>query len=638
MADEFKVEKEYTAENITVLKGLEAVRVRPSMYIGSTDIKGLHHLVWELVDNSVDEHLVGFCKNIKIIIHKNNSVTVKDNGRGIPTDLHPEEKKSGVEIALTILHAGGKFDKNSYKVSGGLHGVGVSVVNALSRSLKVEVRQKGKVFVQEYAYGVPQYDLKTVGDCDPNETGTSVTFLVDEKIITETVFDFTTIVNRIRELAFLNPSLEIIVQDEREEVLVEKKFFYEGGIKEFVHYLNEGKEVLHKDVVYMKKQSEDTIVEVAMQWNDGYNESVFSFVNNINTHEGGTHLTGFSTALTRAINSYIKKKKIGELSLSGEDVREGLSAVISLKMQNPQFEGQTKTKLGNSDIKGVVDSLTFDYLNSYFEENPNIAKIIINKTVDAFRAREAARKARELTRRKGALSGGGLPGKLADCQERDPAKCEIFIVEGDSAGGTVKQARTRETQAVLPIFGKILNVEKARLDKVLSSDKLAILISALGCSIGEEFDITKLRYHRIILMSDSDVDGAHITTLNLTLFYRHLKPIIEQGHLYIAMPPLYQIKKGKKIMYAMDDKEKETILKEIGNEGLTIQRYKGLGEMNADQLWETTINPEVRHMKKVTIEDAIEAERMFTILMGENVEPRKEFIMAYAKSVKNLDV
>ncbi len=631
-------DQDYSAASIRVLKGLEACRLRPAMYIGSTDLRGLHHLVFEIIDNSIDEHLAGFCNKIKILFHLNNSVTVIDNGRGIPTDIHPTEKKSGVEIALTVLHAGGKFDKNSYKVSGGLHGVGVSVVNALSKNVRVEVKQKGKMFLQEFEYGNPKYDLKIIGDCLLNETGTTVTFLPDDKIFTETIYDFNIISNRLRELAFLNPGIEIILEDERLEPHNQKRFYFEGGIKEFVAYLNSGKQALCKDIIYMNKENNGTIVEIALQWNDSYNETVFSFVNNINTHEGGTHLTGFATALTRVVNNYIKKKKLSDIGLSGEDVREGLAAILSLKVQNPQFEGQTKTKLGNSEIKGIVDSLTFDYLTSYFEENPSVAKIIIDKCVNAFQAREAARKARELTRRKGALNGAGLPGKLADCQERDPAKCELFIVEGDSAGGTVKQARTRETQAVLPIFGKVLNVEKARIDKVLSSDKLAILISALGCGVGEEFNIDKLRYHRIILMADSDVDGSHITTLNLTLFYRYLKQIIEKGYLYIAMPPLYQIKKGKKIVYAMDDKEKETILKEIGSEGLSIQRYKGLGEMNAEQLWETTINPETRHMKKVTIEDAIEAENIFSVLMGENVEPRKEFIMSNAKFVKNLDV
>ncbi len=638
MTETTETKKEYSASSIQILKGLEAVRVRPSMYVGSTDTRGLHHLIWEVVDNSVDEHLAGHGNKIKIFIHIDNSVTVIDHGRGIPTDIHPEEKKSGVEIALTVLHAGGKFDKNSYKVSGGLHGVGISVVNALSKHVRVQVRQKGKIFVQEFDHGNPLYDLKTIGECPLEDTGTTVTFSPDEKIFTETIYDFIILTNRLRELAFLNPGLEITIEDERTEPYTEKTFFYKGGIKEFVLYLNEGKQALHKDVIYMNKENEGTTVEIAMQWNDSYNELVFSFVNNINTHEGGTHLTGFNTALTRVVNNYIKKKKLSEVNLTGEDVREGIAAIVSLKVQNPQFEGQTKTKLGNSEIKGTVDSLTFEYLTSFFEENPSIAKTIIDKCVNAFQAREAARKARELTRRKGILNGGGLPGKLADCQERDPTKCELFLVEGDSAGGSTKQGRKRETQAVLPIFGKILNVEKARLDKVLSSEKLATLISALGCSVGEEFNLGKLRYHKIILMSDADSDGSHICTLNLTLFYRYLKPIIENGYLYIALPPLYQIKKGKKVFYAMNDKEKEDILKQIGNESISIQRYKGLGEMNPEQLWETTLNPETRHLKRVTIEDAVEAERMLTILMGEEVEPRKQFIMTYAKEVKNLDI
>ncbi len=627
----------YSAENIQVLKGLDAVKKRPGMYIGSTDGRGLHHLVYEVVDNSVDEHLAGHCNHINIFIHANNSVTVIDDGRGIPTDIHSGENISGVEVALTILHAGGKFDKNSYKVSGGLHGVGVSVVNALSATVKVEVKQYGKLFVQEYDHGYPVYPLKVVGTCPESETGTSVTFLPDAAIFSETVFDIHILTARLRELAFLNPGLEIVIVDERTQE--EKKFLYAGGIKEFVAYLNEGKQVLHPHVLSLHKEAENNIiVDLALQWNDSYSELLFSFVNNINTHEGGTHVSGFSTALTRVLNAYVKKKKLSDIALSGEDIREGLTAVLSIKIPEPQFEGQTKTKLGNSEIKGIVDSITFDYLSSFFEENPAVAKIVIEKCLNAYQAREAARKARELTRRKGLLSGGSLPGKLADCQEKDPAKCEIFIVEGDSAGGTVKQARMRETQAVLPVFGKILNVEKARVDKVLSSDKLSLLLAALGCGIGDEFDITRLRYHRIILMSDSDVDGSHINTLNLTLFYRYLKPIIQQGYLYIALPPLYQLKKGKKIVYAMDDADKERLLKEFGEDNVGIQRYKGLGEMNADQLWETTINPATRHMKRVTIEDAIEADKMFTVLMGEEVEPRKEFIMAYAKTVKNLDV
>ena len=494
----------YTAESIKVLKGLEAVRQRPSMYIGSTDSRGLHHLVYEVVDNSIDEHLAGHGNKIKLTIHKDNSITVLDNGRGIPTDIHPEEKKSGVEIALTVLHAGGKFDKNSYKVSGGLHGVGVSVVNALSKCLKVEVKQNGKIFIQEYEYGNPKYDLKITGECSIEETGTTVTFLPDDKIFTETVYDFNTIANRLRELAFLNPGLSIDIEDERNEEHLGKKFFYKGGIKEFVSYLNEGKQPLHNEIIYFNKQQDYNIIEIAMQWNDSYSESVHSFVNNINTHEGGTHLSGFNTALTRVINNYIKKKKLSDVNLGGEDIREGLTAILNLKVSNPQFEGQTKTKLGNSDIKGIVDSLAFESLTNYFEENPSVIKIVIEKCISAFNAREAARKARELTRRKNALSGSGLPGKLADCQERDPSKCELFLVEGDSAGGSCLNARDRKTQAILPLKGKILNVEKARLDKIFKSQEISNIITALGAGVGDEFNIEKLRYHKIIIMTDAD--------------------------------------------------------------------------------------------------------------------------------------
>ncbi|HZX12523.1 MAG TPA: DNA topoisomerase (ATP-hydrolyzing) subunit B [Candidatus Nanoarchaeia archaeon] len=629
--------KDYTAASIQVLKGLEAVRVRPSMYVGSTDSRGLHHLIYELTDNSFDEALAGFCNKIKVLIHQANTVTVVDNGRGIPTDIHPEEKKSGVEIALTVLHAGGKFDKNTYKVSGGLHGVGVSVVNALSKRLKVEVRQKGKVFVQEYERGNPLYELRMGAECPLEETGTAVTFSPDEKIFTETIFDFNIIANRLRELAFLNPGVEVTVEDERTEPHGVKTFFFKGGIREFVAYLNEGKQVLHKDVIYLHKESNGAVVEIAMQWNDSYNEHVFSFVNNINTHEGGTHLTGFSTALTRVVNNYIKKKKIAELSLSGEDVREGLTCILSLKVQNPQFEGQTKTKLGNSEIKGVVDTLTFEYLTSFFEENPSVAKVILDKCVNAFQAREAARKARELTRRKGALNGGGLPGKLSDCQERDPAKCELFLVEGDSAGGTCLNGRDRKTQAVLPLRGKILNVEKARLDKIFKNNEVISMITAIGCGISDEFTLAKLRYHKIIIMTDADVDGAHISCLLLTFFYRYMSQLVENGHIYLAIPPLYKISKGKTSLYVYNDAELAAKLQELG-EGVNVQRYKGLGEMNAEQLWETTLDPKVRFLKKVAIEDAVEADRIFSMLMGEEVEPRKNFIMANAKFVKNLDV
>ncbi|MBI2148323.1 DNA topoisomerase (ATP-hydrolyzing) subunit B [Candidatus Woesearchaeota archaeon] len=629
---------EYTAESIKVLKGLEAVKKRPSMYIGSIDLRGLHHLVFEVVDNSIDEHLAGFCSKIKVLFHKDNSVSVIDNGRGIPTDIHPEEKKSGVEIALTVLHAGGKFDKNTYKVSGGLHGVGVSVVNALSKYLKVQVKQKGKLFLQEYECGNPKYDLKIIGDCDERDTGTTITFLPDDKIFTELIFDFNIIANRLRELAFLNPSLEIIIEDERQEPHHEKIFYYEGGIKEFVEYLNKGKEFLNKNVIYMNKESNGTIVEIALQWNNSYNESIFSFVNNINTHEGGTHLTGFNTALTRIANNYVKKKKLSDINLSGDDIREGLTAIISLKVQNPQFEGQTKTKLGNSEIKGVVDSLTFDYLTSYFEENPNVAKIIIEKCINAYQAREAARKARELTRRKGALNGSGLPGKLADCQEKDPSKCELFLVEGDSAGGSSRSCRDKKFQAILPLKGKILNVEKARLDKIFKSQEILNIITALGTSVGEEFNINKLRYHKIIIMADSDVDGGHMSCLLLTLFYRYMVKLIENGNIYLVQAPLYKIIKGKNSWYIKDDNALTDLLKEIGNDNLVIQRFKGLGELNPEQLWETTMNPNVRTLKKIAIEDAVESDRMFSILMGEDVEPRKEFIMSNAKFVKNLDV
>ncbi len=627
----------YTAENIKVLKGLDAVKARPSMYIGSIDTRGLHHLVYEVVDNSVDEHLAGFCSKIKVLFHKNNSVTVIDNGRGIPTGMHPEEKKSGVEIALTVLHAGGKFDKNTYKVSGGLHGVGVSVVNALSSYLKVEVKQNGKIFLQEYTFGNPKYDLKIIGECPENETGTTVTFLPDDSVFTETIYDFNHIGNRLRELAFLNPGLEITIEDERTEPHTEKAFFYKGGIKEFVSYLNEGKQILNKDIIYINKESNTTIVEIAMQWTDSYNESIFSFVNNINTHEGGTHLTGFSTALTRVINNYIKKKKLTDSSLSGEDVREGLTAILSLKVQNPQFEGQTKTKLGNSEIKGLVDSLTFDYLTNYFEENPSVAKVLVGKCVNAFQAREAARKARELTRRKGALSGSGLPGKLADCQERDPSKCELFLVEGDSAAGTGISARDRRFQAILPLRGKILNVEKARLDKIYKSEQVLNIITALGTGIAEEFDINKLRYHKIIILTDADTDGNHIACLLLTFFYRHTKQLIENGNIYLAQPPLFKVLKGKTSHYARDETVLASVLKDLGA-NTVILRFKGLGEMDSHELKETVMDENLRVLKRVSIEDAVEADRMFTVLMGEEVEPRKEFIMANAKFAKNLDV
>jgi DNA gyrase subunit B len=623
----------YKAQNIKVLKGLEAVRERPSMYIGDTGKRGLHHLVYEVVDNSIDEALAGFCSDIFVSINKDNSITVKDNGRGIPVDIHPEENRPAVEVVLTVLHAGGKFDKGSYKVSGGLHGVGVSCVNALSKHLEVQIRKHGKIHKQTYSKGVPQTQLEVIGESEKN--GTTVTFLPDDSIFQETTtYEYEILAKRLRELAFLNKGIKITIKDERTEK--EEVFEYEGGLVEFVKYLNKSKEVLHEPI-YLENNEENTPVEIALQYHNGYNESVFSFVNNINTIEGGTHVVGFSGALTRVINDYIEKNIRNGKKLSGSDVKEGLTVIISVKVPNPQFEGQTKTKLGNSYIRGLVGKATHKNLQIFFEENPKTAKVIIEKAQLAARAREASKKARELTRRKGVLSSSSLPGKLADCQERDPAKCELFIVEGDSAGGTVRQARVRETQAVLPVFGKILNVEKARPHKVLKSEKLTMLVSALGCGIGDEFNIEKLRYHRIILMADSDVDGSHICTLNLTLFYRYLRPIIENGFLYIAMPPLYQIKKGKKAVYAMNDKEKDEIVKELGD-GCNIQRYKGLGEMNASQLWETTINPDNRHLKKVVIDDAVAADQMFCMLMGEQVEDRKRFIFENALNVKNLDI
>lgn len=625
----------YSAESIKVLKGLDAVKKRPSMYIGSTDVRGLHHLIWEVVDNSVDEHLAGFCSKIKILLHKDNSVSLSDNGRGIPTDIHEAEGKSGVELALTVLHAGGKFDKDSYKVSGGLHGVGVSVVNALSKNLKVEVKQDGKVFVQEYEEGKPKYDLKVDGQCDINDTGTKITFLPDDNIFSAAVFDFNLVANRLREMAFLNSGLEITIEDEREEPHKEKRFFYEGGIKEFVKYLNKGKQVLNSDVIYMKANG-NNIVEVALQWNDGFNESVFSFVNNINTVEHGTHYSGFATALTRVINNYIKKRNLANVSLSGNDCREGLTAIISLKIPEPQFEGQTKSKLGNSEMKGAVDKATFDFLTSYFEENPSIAKAIIGKCVNAYQAREAARKARELTRRKGALNGGGLPGKLTDCQERDPTKCELFLVEGPSAGGTAIKARDRKIQAILPLRGKILNVEKARLDKIFKSQEILNMITTLGTSIGDEFNADKLRYHKIIILTDADSDGNHIACLLLTFFYRYTRELVERGNIYMAQPPLFKVLKGKKSYYARDEKALEELRNELGE--IVVLRFKGLGEMDSHELEETVMDVNSRILKQVSIEDAVESDRMFSVLMGEEVEPRKEFIMSNAKFVKNLDV
>jgi len=623
----------YTAEKITVMKGLEGVKARPSMYIGDTGFRGLHHLIWEVVDNSIDEALAGFCNEIKIYLNKDGSVTVEDNGRGIPVDMHPTEKRPAVEVVLTVLHAGGKFNKESYRVSGGLHGVGVSVTNALSKQLIIEIRRDGKVYKQNYAYGDPVSKLEEIGVTD--KTGTKITFLPDEKIFSVVNFDFDTVNRRLRELAFLNKGLKIVLADENEGK--ETVYQYEGGIKSFVEYLNKTKEKIG-DIIYFNKEKDNVIIEIALQFvSNDYNEYVFSFVNNINTVEHGTHYTGFCTALTRVINNYIKKHKIADISLTGGDTREGLTGIISLKVPEPQFEGQTKTKLGNSEVKGLVDSLFTDFLHNYFEEHPAVAKLIIGKCVNAAQAREAARKARELVRRKSVLDGFSLPGKLADCSEKDPSKCELFLVEGDSAGGSAKMARDRNIQAILPLRGKILNVEKARLDKIFKNQEIINMITASGTGISDEFDISKLRYHKIIILTDSDVDGSHISCLLLTFFYRHMPQLIENGNLFIAQAPLYRVTKGKQKYYVLNDENLEKLFSEIGKD-VEIQRFKGLGEMNPEQLWETTMNPETRTLKQITIEDAVEADRMFSILMGDEVEPRREFIMANAKFVKNLDV
>ena len=628
--------KTYTAESIVVLKDLNAIRVRPSMYVGDTSVKGLHHLVKEALDNGVDEALEGYCNNIKVLIHTDNSVTVEDNGRGIPVDMHPEENKPAVEVVMTMLHAGGKFDKKTYKVSGGLHGVGISVTNALSEYLEVEIKRDNKIYKQRYEKGKTVTQLEIIGNSE--ETGTKVTFLPDKSIFSTLEFNYDLLATRLKELAFLNKGLKLSIKDERNNR--EDVFYYEGGIISFVQELNKNKANLHKDVIYFNKEVKNINVEVAFQYNDSYSESVFSFVNNINTIEGGTHLIGFYTALTRAFNDYIKKKNLQKNGdkLTGDDIREGLVAIISLKVPEPQFEGQTKTKLGNLEVKGIVDSIVYENLATFLEENPNVGKAIISKALDALRAREAARKARELARRKSVLESGNLPGKLADCQERDPSKAELFIVEGDSAGGSSRQARSREFQAILPLKGKILNVEKARLDRVLKSNEITTLISAIGTGIAEEFNIKKARYHKIIVMADSDVDGQHLITLLLTLFYRYMKPLIEMGYIYIATPPLYKVSKGKKNYYILNDNELKNLLNEIGNEDLEIQRFKGLGELNPEQLWETTLNPTNRILKKVSIEDTVLADAIFSTLMGEEVEPRREFIMQHANEVRNLDI
>ncbi len=623
----------YTAEKIQVLEGLEAVRKRPAMYIGDTSIKGLHHLVYEVVDNSIDEAMAGYCDTIKVTINKDESITVEDNGRGIPVDLHKSQNKSALEVVMTVLHAGGKFDKDSYKVSGGLHGVGISVVNALSTKLHVVVKTNGKVYEQSYEKGKPLGNLKESNKTEEN--GTKITFLPDDQIFQETIFQFDILESRLRELAYLNKKVRIILKDERDEH--EKEFYSEAGIINFVDHINRNSEKIHEDVIYFNREVDGTEVEVAIQYNQGYVEKLFSFVNNINTIEGGTHVVGFKSALTRVINDYIKKKKISDTRLSNEDLKEGLATIISVKVPEPQFEGQTKTKLGNSEVKSLVDKVTKSQLSAYFEENPQTAKIIIEKCLLSAKARDAARKARDLTRRKSILESGSLPGKLADCQEKDPAKSEVFIVEGDSAGGSAKQGRSRETQAILPLKGKILNVEKASIDKIFANAEITTIISALGCGVGEEFNIEKTRYHKIIIMTDADVDGAHITTLILTFFYRYMKPLIDEGYLYIAMPPLYGIKKGKKIIYCHSEKKLRE-LSETMDGNFSIQRYKGLGEMDPEQLRVTTMAPENRMLKQVTIDDAMLADEMFTTLMGDKVEPRREFIQRHAKEVTNLDI
>ena len=639
---------DYDASQIQVLEGLEAVKRRPGMYIGSTDVRGLHHLVKELVDNAIDEAMGGYCNHIEINIHKDNSLTVTDNGRGIPVDEHPKLHKSALEVALTVLHAGGKFGGSGYKVSGGLHGVGLSVVNALSTWLNVEVRRDNKIYRQEYRLGDPLAPVAVVGEYEGDESGTQVTFLANDEIFDEVNYNFDTMVNRMRELAFLNRGVRITVTDERPEEPVQKSFCYEGGIVSFVKHINRNKDVLHPEPIYIEARRDDPAkgesasLEIALQYNDDYNENVFTFANNINTVEGGSHLVGFRTALTRVVNDYAKKYKYikeTDEGLKGEDIREGLSAIVSVKLVEPQFEGQTKTKLGNAYIRNMVDSAVSGALSVYLEEHPQEAKAIVEKCVTAARARDAARKARELTRRKTALDTTALPGKLADCSEKDPAKCEIFLVEGDSAGGSAKQGRNPKFQAILPLRGKILNVEKARLDRILSSDAIKSMITAFGAGIDSDFDESKLRYHKIVCMTDADVDGAHIRILMLTFFFRHMRPLLEKGYVYAAQPPLYKISRGKNVWYAYSDEELNNILNEIGRDPKpAIQRYKGLGEMNADQLWETTMDPENRILWQVQLEDAMRADEIFTTLMGDKVEPRREFIEQNSKLLTDLDV
>ncbi len=635
---------EYGADQIQILEGLEAVRKRPGMYIGSTSVRGLHHLVYEIVDNSVDEALAGYCTHIIVTINKDNSITVEDDGRGIPVGINHKAGIPAVEVVFTVLHAGGKFGGGGYKVSGGLHGVGASVVNALSNWLEVQIFHDGKIYKQRYERGHTMYPLKEVGKCDINKTGTTVTFYPDGSIFEETVYDFDTLKQRLRETAFLTKNLRITLRDDREEPVKERVFHYEGGIKEFVTYLNKSKEALYPEVIYCEGEKNGVLVEVAMQHNDAYNEATYSFVNNIITPEGGTHLAGFRNALTKTFNEYARANKIlkdSEPALLGDDIREGLTAIVSIKIEEPQFEGQTKQKLGNSEARGAVDSVVSEQLTYFLEQNPQVAKTICEKSLLAQRAREAARKARDLTRRKTALEGTSLPGKLADCSDKDPKNCEIFIVEGDSAGGSAKTARSRATQAILPLRGKILNVEKARLDKIYGNAEIKAMITAFGTGIHEDFDISKLRYHKIIIMTDADVDGAHISTLMLTFIYRFMPELIKQGYVYLAQPPLYKIEKNKNVWYAYSDEQLNNILKEIGRDGNNkIQRYKGLGEMDAEQLWETTMDPEKRILRRVVMdeEEASEIDVTFNTLMGDKVEPRRDFIEANAKYVQNLDI
>ena len=640
-----KVQHEYGADEIQILEGLEAVRKRPGMYIGSTSSRGLHHLEYEIVDNAVDEALAGFCDTILVSINKDNSITVVDNGRGIPVGINHKAGLPAVEVVFTVLHAGGKFGGGGYKVSGGLHGVGASVVNALSDWLEVEIFSKGKIYKQRYERGKVAQKLAVIGECEPDKTGTKVTFFPDDTIFEETEFDYDILKQRFREMAFLTKGLKIILRDERpEEEPIEKVFHYEGGIKQFVEYLNRSKTPLYEDIIYCEGMANGVAVEVAMQHNDSYSDNTYGFVNNITTPEGGTHIVGFRNALTKTFNDYARKNKLlrdNEPNLSGEDIREGLTAIISVKIEDPQFEGQTKQKLGNSEARGAVDSIVSNQLVVYLEQNPSIAKMTIEKSVMAQRAREAARKARDLTRRKSALDGMSLPGKLADCSDKDPKNCEIYIVEGDSAGGSAKTARDRATQAILPLRGKILNVEKARLDKIYGNAEIKAMITAFGTGIHDDFDISKLRYHKIIIMTDADVDGAHISTLLLTFLYRFMPDLIKEGYVYMAQPPLYKLEKNKKVWYAYSDEELDGILTEVGRDGNNkIQRYKGLGEMDAEQLWDTTMDPEHRVLLRVTMdeESTSELDLTFTTLMGDKVEPRREFIEENAKYVKNLDV